>query len=1115
MIILSMTAFGQMLPVKSGRLWGIIDPNGKMLAEPKYNAIARIMDRQAVVVLDGKYGLVDSGGRTLIEPSYSYLKCISNDVILTNLGGECTGEDCEGGKWGIMNRLLDQTIAPTFQLIAEFNDKGHARVNVGGKCGYEDCEGGLWGIVDTTATELLPAQFKRIMYGLGNEVYVEGDKGWGLYDLALGRMIVEPKYEKLERISPTHIAMRSGKLWGLLDNRGKLIVEPTHDGFKDAGLSYVAYQKGLFLGLMDSTGKILNQPIHTFLWVNPYHWVTYKIKDYTGLADTSERVITRDMFTEVALFQKDFCLVKANAASGAVNRAGTEIVPVKYDNCLMANDSTILARNGNYLKWYATDGQVRKFISFDSLGNFTASKVARAKLKGRWGMINVEGQWLIPPQYDDVKIYLQAAKARLGEDWTFSYFDENGHSSKVKRIVIIKEKEDEEVDLLSIAGNSTLGWFVSTARNLWGLRDNRTGRVMIDPTYPAIEVVPGTKYTLVKAKIKGSEDFAWGLVDHTTGRTLSEPLFEKVFSSDWRISPMARVIYAGSGRYALLSMDGKTATFENAAFIGPFCDSIARINLGGRIEWSKSVAIDTILSDQSRDVFSNEIKTNYQYCRGGKWGYIDTRGKWLKPVEYESALDFDGNIARIKQKGKWGAVNKTFAIVVEPKFDFIERLFSVNDRILFAVGEDRTAYGFIDQKGEIFIQPRFAEVGQFSEGLVKIREGQKWGYANLQGEVVIPPQYGAVGDFHEGRARVRDNRAWGYIDSVGNVLTPQKYLRAGDFKEGLAWVQTEKFFGFIGLDGQMEIKPAFSAVGDFSEGLAPAKRKGVFGLIDRKGNWAVQPNYYRIGSFKDSVAVIQEKGQFGLINPKGEFLVRPHYKEIGDFSEGLSRFKSGLEYGYMDAKGITRIEDQFANAGDFACGRAAIFVQGKWGFIDTSGAVIIKPEFLKVNAFTENRAAVRVGNKWGFIDPSGEIAVPLVYDKVTDFKDGRAAVFVSGLGWGFVNQNGTRVIDCEYDGVGFRQEGIISVQMGTKWGLINTFGAVMTPCKYDAIGNFSQGLASAMMRRSIGVVDGNGKVLLDAKYDTVRRMGDLIQVEDDDAIGYIDLEGKWIWALTK
>ncbi len=981
MLVLVTAAWGQMLPVKQGRLWGIIDGTGKMIAPARYDAVARIMDRQAVVVLGGKYGLLDSAGNTLISPEFTFLNCITNDVILTNQGGECTDGNCEGGKWGIMNRLLDRNIPPTFQLIAGFNQRGHARVNVGGKCGYEDCAGGKWGIVDTTATELLPAQFEEITYGLGSEVYVRGEKGWGLYDLASAKMIIQPQYEKLERVSPTHIAMRSGKLWGLLNNQGRQLVEPLYDGFKDAGIAYVSYQNGPFWGLMDSTGRILSKPIHLSLWVNPHHWVTYKTKDYIGLADTSERLITRDMFTQIDWFQKDFCLVTANGAHGAVNRAGVEFVPVKYDKCLMANDSTILAHSGTFLKWFGLDGQVKKYIRFDSLDAFTDARVARAKLNGHWGLINQEGQWLISPKYEEVKVYLQAAKARLGEEWTFSYFDENGHASKVKRIVIIKEGDDEERDLLAITGTTTIGWFVSSARNLWGLRDNTSGRVLIDPTFPQIEVVPGTQLTLVKAKVKGTEDFAWGLVNHNTGKTVSDPLFEKVFSSDWRTSPNARVIYAGSGKYALLALNGKTTTFENAAFIGPFCDSIARINLGGRIEWSKSVAIDTILSDLSRDRFSNEIKTNYQYCRGGKWGYIDPNGKWLKPVEYESALDFDGNLARIKAKGKWGAVNKAFAVVVEPKFDFIERLFTINDRTLFAVGEDRTAYGFVDQKGEIFIQPRFAEVGHFSEGLVKIREGQKWGFANLKGEIVIAPQYATVGDFHEGRARVRDNRAWGYIDSLGNVLTPQKYLRAGDFKEGLAYVQTEKFFGFIGLDGQMAITPAYSAVGDFSEGLAPAKRKGVYGLIDKKGNWAVQPNYYRIGSFKDSVAVIQEKGQFGLINPKGEFLVRPTYKEIGDFCEGLSRFKSGLEYGYMDSKGMTKIDDQFANAGDFSCGRAAIFVQGRWGFIDTAGTVVIKPAFLKVNAFAENRAAVRIGDKWGFIDPAGEVAVPLVYDK--------------------------------------------------------------------------------------------------------------------------------------
>ncbi|HEX2901517.1 MAG TPA: WG repeat-containing protein, partial [Bacteroidia bacterium] len=100
---LSVAAFGQMLPVKSGRLWGIIDPNGKMIAQPRYDAVARVMDRQAVVVLGGKYGLLDSAGNTLIEPAYAFLKCISDDVILTNMGGECADGNCEGGKWGIIN----------------------------------------------------------------------------------------------------------------------------------------------------------------------------------------------------------------------------------------------------------------------------------------------------------------------------------------------------------------------------------------------------------------------------------------------------------------------------------------------------------------------------------------------------------------------------------------------------------------------------------------------------------------------------------------------------------------------------------------------------------------------------------------------------------------------------------------------------------------------------------------------------------------------------------------------------------------------------------------------------------------------------------------------------
>jgi hypothetical protein len=1099
-----------MLPVKSGGLWGIIHPSGKEIAPARYNAVPHVTNRQAVVVLDGKYGLIDSTGKLLIQPIYTFIDCINEDLVLTNMGGDCQGQDCEGGKWGLINLKLGREIPPTYHLIARFDSLGQALVNIGGKCGYDTCDGGLWGIIDTTAQELLPARYKVVTRATGSEVNVQGDAGWGLYDWATRQMVIPPQYEKLQRISRTHVAILRAERWGVLNNRGQMVVDPAHDEFRDAGLGYLAYRQGLVFGLMDSTGRILFPPKYDRLQVQPYGWVIYHEKTGKGLTDTTGRVITTPFLVSVDYYAPDFCLIYSSGGR-AINRLGTEIISHGYHRCFMANDSTIVGYDPNYLRWYDTKGKPLKTMTFEELDPFDANKVARAKIDGQWGLLNTQGEWIIPPKYEEVKVYLHTAKARKGEDWSFFYFDENGRSSKVKRIVLIKDNATPSTSNTSMATN--IGWFL--ARNLWGLRDMNSGNFLIDPKYQKVEVIPGTNVTLVWDKIKGTEDRAWAMVDHTSGKQLCDPLFEKVYTRDWFNNPLARVIYAGSGKYALLSLKGQTTTFDNAAYIGPFNDSLARINLGGRMEWSPVGGIDTILSMSSRDRFTNEIKTSYQYCSGGKWGYIDRNGKWARPVEYQCALDFDGGLARIRVKDKWGAVDRNFNVVVQPRFDFIERLFAVDGRTIFAVGEDRTAYGFIDQKGEITIKPRFQDVGQFSEGLVKVREGDHWGFANRNGEVVIPPQFITVGDFHEGRARVRNNRAWGYIDTLGNSVTPQKYLRSGDFKEGLAWVQTEKFFGFIDPEGNMAIQPEYSAVGDFSEGLAPAKRKGVYGLIDKKGNWVVQPHYYRIGSFKDSVAVIQEKGEFGLITPKGDFLVKPGFKEIAQFSEGLVRFKSGMEYGFMDPAGAIRIENQYSNAGDFSCGRAAIFVQGRWGFIDSTGTQVVTPKYPKVNAFVENRAAVRLGKKWGFIDLNGGIAVPIVYDKVSDFKDGRAAVYIIGEGWGFVNATGTQVIPCQYDEVGFRQEGIISVKKDNKWGLINAYGAVMTPCKYDMIGKYSQGLASAMLRRSIGVVDGQGKVLLEPQYDTVRRVGDLIQVEDDDAIGYIDLQGKWIWQLRK
>lgn len=1108
------TVGAQMLPVLADKQWGLIDSAGRLLVKPRYEAIVEVTETQAVVVQQGKYGLVDRSGAVLVPTSYTFLQRQSNDVVRVNQGGECAGSECEGGKWGLVNHRLGRTLAAQYHLIRKFDPRGLALANVGGKCGYDTCDGGRWGLVNLDAVEVLPPRFLKVVIWTPSEAIILDEGGWGLYNMGTQRQQIPCKYQELTRLGKNRIGMRHDKLWGVLKDNGDTIAPPIYDQVKDIGQGWLGYRKGPFWGLLDSTGVERIAPRFVDLQMNPFAWVTFRQDRYWGLADTLDRDITRGDLNPNMRFYDGFAIVQ-RGGFGVVDRKGSEIVPLKYDRCDWVGDSLFFTQNGNLLRWYNRNGQTVKSLAFDSLDRFTANNVAKGRYKGRWGIINTMGDWVADPEYDEVLIYLQAAKGRKGDgDWDFFYFNEDGRSSKVKRIVIMKAGDEEEpADLLSIQGAGITGWF-STTRNLWGLRHITTLRIIIEPKFKAISLIPNQEVTAVMGRPKGSEDWAWGLVNHRTGEQITEFLYDTIYVGDYAQGRNARAVFHGSGKFALLDLGGGITSFANAGYIGPFVDGKARINLGGRLEWGENPGQDTLRTLAIVDRYTLRTRYTYYSCLGGKWGFIDKEGAWLHPADYETALDFQGGLARVRINGKWGVVDPAFRLVVEPRYDFIHMLTQAGGRSYYLVGMDETKYGFINERGEIAVRPAFAEVGRYHGGLVRIREGNRWGYADREGRVVIAPQYYESGDFHEGYARVRQARSWGFIDSLGNAVTPMKYLRAGDFHEGLAWVQGEKFFGYIGTGGQVAIAPAFSGAGNFSEGLAPVRRKGAFGLIDREGRFVLEPRYFRIGPFRDSLAVVQEKGAHGLINPRGEFVVRTSYKEIADFSEGLARMRQGYSYGFLDRTGEVRIPGSYANAGHFHCGRAAVFLQGKWGFIDTAGTEVVPPIYIKVQAFSENRAAVQVRGKWGFIDPSGAVAVPIIYDEVGAFTDGRAPVRL-GSRWGFVNRDGTLLIPCRYDEIGFMREGTISVRLGKKWGLINRYGTQVTPCKYDAIGSFSEGMAPVLLRRSLGVVNDKGQVLLDPHYDTVRLNGQVLMVEDDDAFGYMSLAGQWIWQLAK
>ena len=143
------------------------------------------------------------------------------------------------------------------------------------------------------------------------------------------------------------------------------------------------------------------------------------------------------------------------------------------------------------------------------------------------------------------------------------------------------------------------------------------------------------------------------------------------------------------------------------------------------------------------------------------------------------------------------------------------------------LAQERTAdenglWGFMEN-GRWVIEPKYDDVGEFSNNMAAVCMAGKWGYVNRDGVQVIPYKFEYAGEFTSHLAPVSMMGKFGYVDKRGNVVIPYKFDGARPFHEGYAAVSIAGKWGFIDVDGNQTIPFKFAQVADFSEGLA-----GVF-----------------------------------------------------------------------------------------------------------------------------------------------------------------------------------------------------------------------------------------------------------------------------------------------
>lgn len=168
-------------------------------------------------------------------------------------------------------------------------------------------------------------------------------------------------------------------------------------------------------------------------------------------------------------------------------------------------------------------------------------------------------------------------------------------------------------------------------------------------------------------------------------------------------------------------------------------------------------------------------------------------------------------------------------------------------------------------------------------------------------DIVTKPQYDKIGDFQNGLAKVKLNGKWGFIDKDGNLAIELIYDEVDDFNyQGFAKIKLNDKVGYINRNGKVTIEPIFDEIGNFDEyDFMQVKLDGKCGFIDKNSNF-----YDEVGGFSNGLAKIKLNDKWGFVNASGDVIIELMYDEVGDFNyQGVARVKLDDKWGFIDKNG--------------------------------------------------------------------------------------------------------------------------------------------------------------------------------------------------------------------
>jgi len=160
-----------------------------------------------------------------------------------------------------------------------------------------------------------------------------------------------------------------------------------------------------------------------------------------------------------------------------------------------------------------------------------------------------------------------------------------------------------------------------------------------------------------------------------------------------------------------------------------------------------------------------------------EWTYIDATGKTAIDSVFEVAQNFNSGLAAVKRKGKWSWIDKKEKDVFGSDFEECQSF-----KGGFAAYKKNGFFGLINKLGKIVLEPSYAIIGNFNEGLAMVSLGPETvGFIDTTGVIKIQPQFQSASYFHKGYCYIFKDNKIGLLTNSGKLFCGGQYDSAPGF----------------------------------------------------------------------------------------------------------------------------------------------------------------------------------------------------------------------------------------------------------------------------------------------------------------------------------------------